>query len=800
MHMPQRVGVGQKTASSPEMLPTVLVIFGATGDLARRRLIPALFYLYKQNLLPQMFHIVGFSRQELTNEEFEAHVRKALEEKGEKDPALIKKFSSRCVYVHGFFDKRNGYDKLADFLGFKNREWQVCANKLFYLAVPPAYYPAILPLLRESGLTDPCAPEEGWTRVVVEKPFGRDLKTAEELDALLGKLFSEEQVYRIDHYLGKETVQNILAFRFSNSFLEPAWNKGAIEEIRIRMYETIGVEGRGEFYDGIGALRDVGQNHLLQLLALFTMENPGVFSGERIREKRAEVLRSLKIFSPRDAGTNAIRGQYEGYKNEPGVAPDSETETYFRIKAFVEAPRWSGVPMYLEHGKKLSENRAEVEITFKHQTPCLCPQGIHYKNVLRYHIQPKEGIETSFWVKKPGTEMVLEEKDFSFDYQSAYPKGSFLDAYERLMLDAIRGNQTLFVSTKELLASWKFIDPILDAWRGKRAPLETYRSGSKDILEKQLREDATSVAVLKNEMVRRIGFVGLGKMGKNIALRLREKGWRVFAFDSGPASAEDGGIQNVSSIRELTEALAKPRVIWLMVPHAEVETVIFGARGLVQQLDRGDIVIDGGNSFFEDSVRRAKRLRRMGIHFLDVGVSGGPEGARNGACLMIGGEKGVFEELRPLLEDLAAPQGYAHVGNSGAGHFAKMIHNGIEYGMMQSLAEGFAVMKRSPFALDLKKISDLYNHGSVIESRLVGWLGKAFGAHGGDLIKVSGSVAHTGEGEWTVKTAKKLGVSAPIIKGAFRFRRQSAKKPSYVGKILTALRAQFGGHNIRSKR
>lgn len=301
-------------------------------------------------------------------------------------------------------------------------------------------------------------------------------------------------------------------------------------------------------------------------------------------------------------------------------------------------------------------------------------------------------------------------------------------------------------------------------------------------------------------MKKEIGLIGLGKMGKNMALRLLERNWRVLAFDIDEKARKEivkkGGI-SVDSLEDLVKKLSRPRLVWLMVPAGKpVEENLFGKSGLINFLEKGDIVIDGGNSFFEDSIKRAKRLVKKGIEFLDVGVSGGPEGARKGACLMIGGKKEVFEKLKPLFKDLATKNGFQYLGKSGAGHFVKMVHNGIEYGMMQAIAEGFNLMKRSPFKLDLEKIANLYNQGSVIQSRLIGWLEKGFKKHGQDLKEVTGKVGATGEGEWTVKTAKKWKIPVKVIEDSFLFRVQSQKKPSYTGKILSALREQFGGHKV----
>jgi 6-phosphogluconate dehydrogenase len=301
-------------------------------------------------------------------------------------------------------------------------------------------------------------------------------------------------------------------------------------------------------------------------------------------------------------------------------------------------------------------------------------------------------------------------------------------------------------------------------------------------------------------MKKEIGIIGLGKMGKNMALRLSDKKWHVFAFDideNRRKDVEKNGIKTVNSLKEIIEKTSSPRLIWLMLPAGKiVEDILFSEQGLIYYLKKGDIVIDGGNSFFEDSIRRGKKLERKGIAFIDVGVSGGPEGARNGACLMIGGKKEIFEKLKPLFRDLSQNESFQYLGKQGAGHFVKMVHNGIEYGMMQAIAEGFNLMKNSIFKLDLKKIASLYNKGSVIESRLIGWLEKAYEKHGESLKIVSGKVSFTGEGEWTVKTAKKLNVPVKIIEESVKFRKKSHKNPSYIGKILSALREQFGGHNV----
>jgi 6-phosphogluconate dehydrogenase (decarboxylating) len=295
----------------------------------------------------------------------------------------------------------------------------------------------------------------------------------------------------------------------------------------------------------------------------------------------------------------------------------------------------------------------------------------------------------------------------------------------------------------------------------------------------------------------RLGYIGLGKMGFNMAELLMEKGHRVVAYNRSPDPVKrlaERGAEPADSIRLLVAALETPRVVWIMVPHQVVDDML---KELVPLLAKGDTVIDGGNSPYKESIRRARELEEKGIDFLDAGVSGGPRGARNGACIMVGGKEDVFRRLEQLFRDASVAQGYAYFGSAGAGHFVKMVHNGIEYGMMQALAEGFAVMKASPFNLDLAKVADLYNHRSVIESRLVGWLKDAYEQYSTELSGISGSAAQSGEGLWTVEAAKEFGVPAPIIEGSLEFRLQSQKNPSYTGKIVSALRNQFGGHEAK---
>lgn len=459
--------------------PTILIIFGATGDLMERKLLPAIFHLYQNCFLPKMFQVIGFAKENFREKEYRNWLRKNLRKKGIED--FFKKFS----YQPGLFENIENYFQIGKRLGQIDDQFRTCANKLFYLAVPPNYYETIFKNLARSGLTKPCGPKEGWTRVLVEKPFGQDLAMAKKLDRLLGQLFKEIQVFRIDHYLAKETLQNILVFRFANSVFENIWNKDFIEKIEIKLLEKAGVEKRGSFYDTLGALRDVGQNHLLQMLALVTMDMPSTLTPEAIREKKLAVFKSLPKLSAREIKIQTIRGQYQGYRKIPGVSPNSQKETYFKIKISLTSPRWQGVSIFLESGKKMKRDLTKIEITFKEKKSCpFCLPGREYKNTLCFHIHPKEGITYCFFAKKPGTKMAIEKKELHFYYQDEYPREKPLPEYERLLIDAFVGDQTLFISTAEILAMWEFIDPILKNWKKNNPPLKIYKPGSSGLRNK----------------------------------------------------------------------------------------------------------------------------------------------------------------------------------------------------------------------------------------------------------------------------------------------------------------------------
>ncbi len=531
------------------------------------------------------------------------------------------------------------------------------------------------------------------------------------------------------------------------------------------------------------------------------MEYPLSIDAEAIRKNRTSLLEALAPWTKDTLQKNTFRAQYNSYTNIRGVNSDSKTETYFALKTELLHPRWKGIPIIMESGKRMAESRKEIVLTLKHPSVCLlCETGLHAPNRIIFRLEPNDEIQIHFWAKKPGFERIIEERVLSFFLYEKEVKVQYVEEYSKILYSVMMNERALFIASKEIEALWKFTDPVVTGWKQNLVPLKYYKPDTTLIPAAiQSNPDRTD----KNEKSRpnSMGVIGLGKMGANISRQLLSKKWKIAGFDKTSETTkelETEGLIGAYSLDELVGKLAKPRIIWLMVPAGKpVDEVIFGDTGLVHLLEKGDVIIDGGNSFYKDSIVRHKKLKKLGIHFIDVGVSGGPRGALEGASIMIGGDKKVFEKLELLFSDLAVPNGHQFSQGDGMGHFVKMVHNGIEYGMMQALAEGFALMNRYSSKLNLNRVADVYNHKSVIESRLVGWLKDAYEKHGKDLRGVSGSVSHTGEGEWTVKIAKEMKIKIKVIEEALKFRINSAKNPDYTGKILSALREQFGGHKVK---
>ncbi len=480
--------------------PFLLVIFGGTGDLANRKLWPALYRLWRGRYLPREFAVVGVGRRDKSDTQLRQEVRAAVPISGEGPtvPPEEDGFLGRVFYQRADVSSVEAMRGLAQRVGELEKEYTLSGNRLFYLATDPDTFGPIITGLAATGLASQ-GPEPPWTRVVIEKPFGHDLASARELDRQVLQSLLPGQVFRIDHYLGKETVQNLLAFRFGNAIFEPLFNRQYVNHVQITVAETVGMEGRrGYYYDHSGALRDVVQNHVLQLLALVAMDPPATIRSRDLHDAKLKVLRNLVPLHGAEVARRVVRGQYgagtvggqhvRAYRDEPGVARDSNTETYVAMQVEVESWRWAGVPFLLRTGKRMQRRVTEIAVQFKlpplrlfRSVECdgdFCDLTETQPDILAFRIQPDEGITLSFAAKRPGMQLDLHPVRFEFDYGGSSNQ-PLPDAYERLLLDALRGDRTLFMHSDELLAAWEFITPILDAWRDGPAPqFPNYPAGS----------------------------------------------------------------------------------------------------------------------------------------------------------------------------------------------------------------------------------------------------------------------------------------------------------------------------------
>jgi glucose-6-phosphate 1-dehydrogenase len=458
--------------------PTSIIIFGASGDLTKRKLIPSFFNLFRKRKTPRNINIVGYGWTPFTDEQFREHLRQGLDEYAsyeftEEEWSL---FAPQLHYRQGKYDDRDRFEKLSDFLNSLEEDR---ANRLYYMAIPPSVFPDVITSLNASHQIQE---DGGWRRVVVEKPFGTDLESAKELNEHLHKYLNEEQIYRIDHYLGKETVQNILFTRFANTIFEPIWNRNYIDSVQVTVTEEVGVGHRGGYYDDVGVLRDMFQNHLLQLVTLVGMEPPASFNADALRNEKVKVLKAIQPITDDAVEYNTVRAQYEGYRDELDVKENSTTPTYAALRLSINNWRWQGVPFYLRSGKKMAEKQTQIIIRFKEPPLAMFPMPPGQKmtpNMLVLYLQPDEGVHLRFEAKAPDTVAETRSVDMEFHYAESFGPTAIPEAYERLLLDALQGDASLFTRADEVEMAWSLIDPILKTWETNQTPpLAEYKSGS----------------------------------------------------------------------------------------------------------------------------------------------------------------------------------------------------------------------------------------------------------------------------------------------------------------------------------
>lgn len=676
-----------------------ILVVGASGDLAKKKTYPSLLNLYDDNLLPQNVTIWGYARSNLSDEDLRDRLRPFLD-KTDHSKEVIDEFLHRCRYHGGKnYGDEDAFASLNDQMKefeAQHSDEQTEFNRLFYFAIPPNVFGETAVALKKT-----CMQEEskGFTRLIVEKPFGRDLESFEELNATLAEHFTEDHLFRIDHYLGKEMVQNLTVLRFSNTWFAPLWNAQNIQCVILTFKEPFGTEGRGGYFDQYGIIRDILQNHLLQVLTLLAMETPvrveGPGASEAIRDAKVAVLKAIDPIQLDDV----VLGQYEGYADDPTIDnKDTNTPTFATIHLRINTPRWSEVPFILKAGKALNEHKAEVRVQFK-DAPAAnflfdsedCP-----RNELVMRMQPKEAIYMKTNVKSPGFTAQPIQSELEVNYDSrffAHQKESNPDAYTRLILDVLQGKHMAFVRDDELRRAWEIFTPLLHRIERENVEPIVYAQGSRGPKESDdfvqniggyvRNEDyifyegnvarktegtnaapVTSVSASKvpEDELCDIGLFGLAVMGQNFALNMAEHGFKVCVGNRSPAKvdvtvqrAKDEGnlpIVGAKSPEDLVAHLKAPRKIVILVQAGQpVDDTI---STLTRFMEPGDVIIDGGNEWFPNSIRRGKFLEPRNIHFIGMGISGGEEGARHGPSLMPGGSKEAYDLVEPIFSKCAA--------------------------------------------------------------------------------------------------------------------------------------------------
>eukprot|EP00529_Nitzschia_sp_RCC80_P003578 CAMPEP_0113477456 /NCGR_PEP_ID=MMETSP0014_2-20120614/20214_1 /TAXON_ID=2857 /ORGANISM="Nitzschia sp." /LENGTH=1047 /DNA_ID=CAMNT_0000370545 /DNA_START=30 /DNA_END=3173 /DNA_ORIENTATION=- /assembly_acc=CAM_ASM_000159 len=817
----------------------VVVVVGASGDLAKKKTFPSLLNLFADDLLPPDTTIWGYARSKLTDDDLRDRLRPFLVESKPKHPDdVIDAFLSRVKYhggksygdVDAFSELAQNMDAFEKGSSSSNIEH---FNRLFYFAIPPNVFAETAVAIKKTSMQEP---SKGWTRLIVEKPFGRDLESFEELNSTLSEHFTEDHIYRIDHYLGKEMVQNLNIVRFSNTLFERVWNADNVKMVILTFKEPFGTDGRGGYFDKYGIIRDILQNHLLQVMTLLTCEPPttaeGPRAGNAIRDAKVHVLNSVPPIKIEDC----VLGQYEGYADDPTIDnKDTNTPTFAVIRLRINNPRWHNVPIILKAGKALNERKAEMRIQFK-DAPASeylfegadCPRD---EIVLR--LQPDEAIYIKANVKSPGftNKPVQSEMELNYDIRffsaKDKSKSSNPDAYTRLILDVLQGKQGAFVRDDELRRAWEIFTPVLHEIEQTNVRPITYPQGSRGPIEADefiarlgySRNDEYVYYDTKSGKLNKvagntvheskfsfqesekcdIGLYGLAVMGQNFALNMASHGFKVCVGNRSPEKVDttverakaEGNLPIVGAkdIEEFVSRLSKPRKVVILVQAGKpVDATI---EKLAAYLEPGDVIIDGGNEWFPNSQRRADKLLPKGIHFIGMGISGGEEGARNGPSLMPGGPKQAYDLVEPIFKKCAAQieetgPCVGYLGPIGSGNYVKMVHNGIEYGDMQLIAEVYDVMK-SILGMTNEEIADQFAkwNETELDSYLIEITEKCLRkkddkTDGYVVDYILDKTGSKGTGRWTVQEAAERGVAAPTMAAALDTRMLSTRKEERV--------------------
>mmetsp|Transcript_7866 Transcript_7866/g.18190 ORF Transcript_7866/g.18190 Transcript_7866/m.18190 type:complete len:707 (-) Transcript_7866:728-2848(-) len=692
-------------------------------------------------LLPKDTTVIGYARSKLTDDGLRDRLRPFLLKKASED--AVERFLKICHYQGGSsYGDVEAYKVLNSTMEQHESDnaQNATFNRLFYFAIPPNVFAETGIAIKQTSMQDP---KKGWTRMIVEKPFGRDLGSFETLNKTLSEHFTEDHLYRIDHYLGKEMVQNLSVLRFSNTWFERVWNANDIRCVILTFKEPFGTEGRGGYFDQYGIIRDILQNHLLQVLTLMTMEAPttveGPNAGKAIRDAKVAVLNAIPPITLEDV----VLGQYEGYADDPTIEnKDTNTPTFAMVRLWIHTPRWHGVPFILKAGKALNERKAEMRIQFKDAPAAnYLFQGLKCpRNELVMRLQPHESVYMKTNVKSPGFAANPVQSELEINYDTRFFEGTTKmanpDAYTRLILDVLQGKHASFVRDDELRRAWQIFTPLLHRIEKENIRPITYKQGGRGPPEADAfiakhagyvrNEDYVfldptgSIRTESSETTKLlppppanipedekcdIGLWGLAVMGQNFALNMASHGFKVAVGNRSPAKVDvtvqrakdEGDLPIVGShdVKDFCAHLRKPRKVIILVQAGKPvdETIA----KLSQCMEPGDLIIDGGNEWFPNSIKRAKYLEPKGIHFMGMGISGGEEGARNGPSLMPGGPKDAYDMVEEILTKCAAQTASGpcagYLGPVGSGNYVKMVHNGIEYGDMQLIAEVYDVLK-----------------------------------------------------------------------------------------------------------